>query len=229
MDYADEDYRRLSKDQCRHVNWSDMKDITSREIAHCICENGIDARKIPRSRRKSVLKVLAKLQKIKLEEDERNLIKKELTIPQPIYLDDVPYSKISEGEDTYLLDPSLFRTYNEAFWAMSLLRLYGGIESKRMMDSKHKYKNSHTHDKKGKQMLKVKKSYIQKYIDLGGDEEKINEIMDMIPAPDLMTINQDLLLQRETIKEEFISIGVKSTRANTIAKAITTKLCNSFN
>ena len=87
----------------------------------------------------------------------------------------------------------------------------------------YKYKKPRTYSRDINSMIKAMDNIRKQYVRLGGLEAEFNKYVSQIPEPKVQTLKQDVYVQREHIKERFISIGVSPTRADKITTAITQK------
>ena len=211
----------FSKQQCMDKDWKNTKEITAKEIAYCIYVHNFDTEDVPNHRLKAVNEELMKIRKKKEAEVERGLIEAELAIYE--------YSSSGKGWGgrtdnivDYEFEPNLFQTTEEVIVAFEELWSILGKESTKLELLNHEYKNSN-YSRDMQRMQKTMENVKKQYVKLGGSEEDFNKNVKQIPRPHKGTLKQDVYLQRESIKERFMSLGVSHTRADDIAKAITTK------
>ena len=200
--WEDEDIvgkRKLQKQRCLHMQWSNAKEITAWELAYCIHEHGIDINMIPESRLKRVSEELAKLK----QEQEPMLIKTVLA--------------------DSALNPDLFHTLVEAEFALSELSSYWNQEMIKIEEYDHTYKDNN-HSRDDKRLQESFKKVRQQYVALGGIGADFDKLVASLPKPNKRTLKQDVNDKRSDIEVLFTSIGVSPTRAKKIAIAITTQL-----
>lgn len=222
--------RPLQKRQCLTMNWGNPKDITVKEIAYCIYTYNLNTNQVPNNRLNAVTKELEKLQKQEKKEHERKLIEDELAVYKYIGTEKIggdngiDVGKFSNEIINYQLDPDLFETHSEAMAALSKLASCWNYEMNKSEVLNHKYKNPTTHSKELKRMKEAMERVKQKYIKLGGSAKAFDQGRDQIPMPKLGTLKQDVDAHREHITNNFVSMGVSTTRAKKIAIAITLQI-----
>lgn len=224
---------RYGKQQCIDMDWNNPKKITASEIAYCLHKYELDVEMVPIAILPRVTKELVKLQKQQNKEQERKLIEAELAIYKEIGSttmvlcdNEVKISKYSDNPKDvveYYLDPDLFQTSWEAITAMNELTNCWSHEITKTEEYNHTYKDTDTHSRDVKRMMKAAVKLKQQYIELGGRDATVLKSLSTMPLQHKGTLKQDVDAQRKYIKEHFISLGTSATRAKAIAIAITTE------
>ncbi len=210
----------FSKDQCRHKDWNNVKEIHTKDIADCIHRHKFDVNEVPNDRLRAVIKELEKLQIHDKEKQEKKAIEEALAIYK--YIDDgTPFGNTADEIVGYYLDPDLFETSWEVTMAISEISSLWNQEITKIEEYNHNYKNTDTYSRDIKRMKKAMKKVKKQYVTLGGVASLFDKGISQIPMPTLNTLKQDTLHKRINIKQKFIDAGVMPTRADSIAIAIT--------
>ena len=210
------------KQQCLDIDWSNIKDITVEEIAYCIHTYKLDVNKVPETRLSKVRKELTKLQNIDKEKQERKAIKVELARYKYPDNGNGKFFKRREFVE-YYIDPDLFTTSLEAELAMDELKSCYSNETTKTSEYNHEYRNA-KYSRKIRHLQEAMDKVGQQYANLGGSESEFYKYITQIPLPEKGTLKEDTSKHREVIQKQLINIGVSPTKANKIAKAITTKV-----
>lgn len=208
---------RYGKQQCLDKDWNNAKEITAQEIAYCIHTYDIDIYKVPDSRLRTATKELQNLHREKAQEQEKRMIEAELAIYETT--DEDPFG-INCNAIGYYLDPKLFKTEDEALIAMDAFGDSIMCEENKM-ENGHNYKETNTHSRDIKRMKSAMDNVRRYWVKLGGDIDELNKVVSQARLQKQTTLKQDIDVGYEDIRKQFISMGVSSTRANKIAKAIT--------
>lgn len=218
--------RKLAKQRCLDMCWSDVKEITAWEIAGCIYRHKFDMTEVPEARLHTVEKELLKLYKEDEHKKERNAIKMELGMYKSSSNRKSLFSVSKEFED-YYLDPDLFETSLEAEIAMDELKSYYSKETTKTSEYDHEYKDTNnTHSRDVQRLQKAMETAGKQYVNLGGLESEFYKHVTQIPLPTKGTLQKDIYQHREVLQKRFINMGVSPARANDIAIAITQKIYN---
>ena len=218
--------RELQSQRCLDMDWNIKKEITAWEMAYCIHHHDLNIDRVPEDRLQVVAKEIVKLQKEEKEEkeekQERKAIESELARYKYPDNGNGKFFKRREFVE-YYIDPDLFKTSLEAEVAMDELSHYYSKEATKTSEYNHEYRNA-KYSRKIRHLQEAMDKVGQQYANLGGSESEFYKYITQIPLPEKGTLKEDTSKHREVIQEQLTDIGVSPTRANKIAKAITTKV-----
>ena len=225
--------RKLAKQRCLDMDWSNTKEITAIELAWCICEYNLDTNKVPEIRQEAVKKELIRFQKELNTEQEHTLIKAELAIYEVVNTEkfNFPgntvkvniYSDKTEDIIGYCLDPDLFHTSYEAHMAKEEFYTCWNNELFEGEIDTSTHKNTRPYSRDFNRMQTAMAKVREQYIRMGGLSVEFDKHVSQIPMPHKETLKESVDSNRKRITKDFIAIGTSPTRAKRIATAITTE------
>lgn len=212
----------IAKQQCKDKGWDNPKEITNKEIAHCIVEYGCK-KEIPESRREGVEREITKLRNQREREHIRQEIEGILWEPKYKLRPDydqrqanwlwIPFEETGEGD--YIFDPGYFTTPEQAViakdWCEYLTSDIRFID-KTFRDSKH-------HAQKVKRLKSKILECYDEYIALGGDEETAKRML-QLPRPELPSARKFFSEYKNSIIKDLTMAGVSKTNAEKVAAQI---------
>lgn len=215
--------RKIRKITCEKLDWSNVKEITSYEIAYCIYTYNLSMKNLPEERRKLVEKEIYKLDKIQDEKNNREQIESILFSEEP----DEATCKLlnidlenNNSPCSYIFDPELFSNTKSAYEAIFLVDVLSSRIMNKIMINGVRFKD----DKFPKHMKAAKLAkarLIKTYEKIGIPKSTTMDALKSIECELPTTVKKELIAERKKLIKYFITLGNKKTNAGKIATAIT--------
>lgn len=212
--------RKLSKDRCEEIDWSNKKEITAYEIAYCIVQYELTIDTVQGKRRTSVEKEVSKLKKAIEKESKKKRIESILHYEPDETVCRLLGINYDVNNSGHFFDPDLFANEESAEEAIFMVRsLSSSILNSIMLDG-IRYKDK----KYNKDFTRARNATLklfETYEKIGISRSEAAKALNSIEPNKNTTIKQELDSRRENIINIFISLGNSKTNAEKIAKAIT--------
>ncbi len=224
---------KFNKDECKHKDWKNKKEILAKDIAYCIYTHGLPFKNVPDERKrlvqKEIDKLRSKLTKQKDDENNRKSIELVLSIHESdaaiheFLINGTQMGKLKpDSPDTvigYIFDPDLFANVKSADDAITITKNLESSLTRAIMQNGVRFKDKYPKDIQSAQ--NATKKLLETYEKIGIPKSvtiKALQSIDWVPKG---TLKQELDSWRESLTDYFLSLGNTKTNSASIAKAIT--------